>query len=88
MSTNKDIMDFEEIKNKHEPNGTKEEVRLGILHNVNGYYVSNEGTKQKPNYHVWIPGVTHANCDSAYDEITLAVCRCNYLARELTKYMQ
>jgi len=23
-----------------------EEIRLGILHNVNGYYVSNEGTKK------------------------------------------
>ena len=34
-----------ELNKKYEPNGTKEEVTLGILHNVNGYYVSNEGTK-------------------------------------------
>lgn len=33
------------IKNIYEPNGTKEEIRLGILHSVNEYYVSNEGTK-------------------------------------------
>lgn len=35
---------------------------------------------KEPNYHVWVPGVTHANCDSAYGDITLAVCRCDYLA--------
>ena len=69
-----------ETKNTYEPNGT-EEVKLGILHNVNGYWVSNEGTKQQPNYHVWIPSVTHSVCDSAYAEIDLAVCRCNYLAK-------
>jgi hypothetical protein len=53
--------------------------------NVNGYYVSNEGTKNKPNYHVWVPSVTHADCDSAYDDITLAVCRCDYLAEHKVK---
>jgi hypothetical protein len=74
-----------ELNKKYEPNGTKEEVTLGILHNVNGYYVSNEGTKQKPNYHVWVPSVTHADCDSAYDDITLAVCRCDYLAKHKAK---
>jgi len=26
-----------EIENTYEPNGTEEEVKLGILHNVNGY---------------------------------------------------
>ena len=62
-------------------NARKEEVELFILHNVNGYWVSNEGSKQKPNYHVWIPSVTHSVCDSAYAEIDLAVCRCNYLAK-------
>ncbi len=68
-------------KNTYEPNGTNEELKLGILHNINGYWVSNEGSKQKPNYHVWIPSVTHSVCDSAYNEISLAVCRCNYLAK-------
>lgn len=67
--------------NTYEPNGTAKEVKRGILHNVNGYRVSNEGTNQNPNYHVWIPGVTHSVCDSAYAEINLAVCRCNYLAK-------
>jgi len=67
------------------PNGTKEEIKLGILHCVNSYYVSNEGTKDKPNYHVWIPGLTHAKCDSAYAHISLAVVRCNYLERNNIK---
>lgn len=65
----------------HLPNGTKDDIKIGILHSVGGYYVSNEGTKQSPNYHVWIPGVTHATCDSAYNELSLAVCRCNYIAK-------
>lgn len=73
------------MKNKHNPNGTKEDISIGILHEVNGYYVSNEGTKNNPNYHVWIPNITHAVCDSAYNEITLAVARCNYLANSKTK---
>jgi len=30
---------------------------------------------------VWIPSVTHSNCDSAYGDITLAICRCDYLAK-------
>lgn len=63
------------------PNATEDDLKMGILHSVSGYYVSNEGTKAKPNFHVWVPGVTHSTCDSAYNEISLAVCRCNYLAR-------
>ena len=70
---------------KYDPNASSEEVKLGILHNVNGYYVSNEGTKEKPNFHVWIPSVTHSVCDSAYNEISLAVCRCDYLAKNKYK---
>lgn len=65
----------------YEPNGNTEDVKIGILHSVSGYYVSNEGTKLNPNFHVWIPTITHATCDSAYSEISLAVCRCNYLER-------
>jgi len=66
---------------KYQPNGTKEEVKLGILHNANGYWVSNEGTNEDPNFHVWIPTITHSVLDSAYADITLAVSRCNYLAK-------
>jgi hypothetical protein len=66
---------------KYAPNGTKEDIKLGILHSVGGYYISNEGTKKDPNYHVWIPGTTHAKIDSAYNEISLAVARCNYIAK-------
>ena len=71
---------------KYEPNGTAEEIKMGILHlvqgefSLKGFYVSNEGTKQKPNFHVWVPEITHATCDSAYTDISLAVARCNYLA--------
>lgn len=66
-------------------NGTKDDIKAGILHSVDGYYVYNEGTKKNPNYHVWIPGITYSTCDSAYGEIELAVCRCNYLAKNKTK---
>lgn len=70
---------------KYKPNGSAEDIKIGILHSVGGYYVSNEGTKVKPNYHVWIPGITHVACDSAYADISLAVCRCNYLAAKGVK---
>jgi hypothetical protein len=40
------------------------------------YYVTNEGTKSEPSYHVWIPDITHSKCDSAYLELELAICRC------------
>lgn len=65
---------------KYTPNGTKEDIQLGILHSVGNFWVSNEGTKVKPNFHVWVIGVTHSKCDSAYTDISLAVRRCNFLA--------
>ena len=65
-----------------EPNGTPEDIKIGIFHEVDGYFVTNEGTKSKLNYHVWIPGVTHAECDSAYNDLSLAVCRCDYLCKK------
>lgn len=73
------------MKTDYTPNGTKDEIKAGILHSVGNYYVSNEGTKSKPNYHVWVPGITHATCDSAYNDISLAVARCNYLAKTKAK---
>ena len=60
---------------------TAEEIKLGILHSIDNYYVSNEGTKNKPNYHVWVPDITHSKCDSAYNNLSLAIARCNYLAK-------
>lgn len=71
--------------NKYEPNGTKEDIKMGILHDIKGYYISNKGTEKNPSFHVWIPNGTHAVCDSAYDEISLAVARCNYLANNKVK---
>lgn len=68
-----------------EANGSIDDLKIGILHSVNGFYVSNEGTKSKPNYHVWVPGITHSSCDSAYSDLSLAVCRCNYLANNLNQ---
>lgn len=56
-----------------------------ILHEVRGYYVTNEGSKSKPNYHVWVPGITHAKCDSAYNDLSIAIVRCNYLERNNVK---
>lgn len=73
------------MNDKYQPNGTPEDVKYGILHEVDGYWVSNEGTKKEPNFHVWIPTITHSVCDSAYNDITLAVCRCNYLAKRKIK---
>jgi hypothetical protein len=70
---------MKEISDK--PNGTKEEIKLGILHLIDGYYVSNEGVKNNPKFHVWTPSGTHVKCDSAYSNISLAVYRCNYLAK-------
>ena len=73
------------MENKYKPNGTEEEVKLNILHLIDGYYVSNEGSKKNPNFHVWVPNGTHVVCDSAYGDISLAVCRCNYLAKNKIK---
>lgn len=66
---------------KNGGNATADDLKLGILHSVDNYYVSNEGTKKNPNYHVWVAGITHSTCDSAYADLSLAVCRCNYLAK-------
>lgn len=68
------------------PNGTAEDLKIDVIHSVNGYFVTNEGTETNPNYHVWEPGITHATCDSAYHHISLAVSRCNYLAKEAQRH--
>lgn len=52
-----------------------------ILFEQDNYYVTNEGTKTNPNYHVWVPGCTHSKCDSAYLYLDLAISRCKYLAK-------
>lgn len=70
---------------KYQPNGTPEEIKLNILHSVADYYISNEGTEANPNYHVWVQGITCASSDSAYNDLSFAIARCNYLAnRNLT----
>lgn len=68
-------------------NATADDLAIGCLHSVGGYWVSNEGTKIHPNFHVWEPGITHSTCDSAYGDLSLAIARCNYLAKNRsTKY--
>jgi len=62
-----------------------ENLAIGIYYSIEGYYVSNEGTKKDPLYHVWIPSCTHANCDSAYNDISLAIARCNFLHKNKAK---
>jgi hypothetical protein len=62
------------------PNADQFQRSIGILHSIKKHWVSNEGTKSKPSYHVWVPNGTHCTCDSAYHELGLAVTRCNYLA--------
>lgn len=59
-----------------------------ILFSQDNYFVTNEGTKQNPNYHVWVPDITHSKCDSAYAELELAICRCKYLARNKIKILR
>ena len=59
-----------------------------ILFEQDNYYVTNEGSKIKPNYHVWVPDVTHSKCDSAYSELELAICRCKFLARNKSKIIK
>lgn len=57
-----------------------ENLKIGILHSRRGYWVSNEGTKLNPSFHVWVPGITHSTCDSAYSDLSAAISRCNYLS--------
>lgn len=53
-----------------------------VLHRNKGYYV----TKCDGLYHVWIVGITHSSCDSAYTDLSLAVARCDYLADTETNH--
>lgn len=46
------------------------------LFEQDNYYVTNEGTKNQPSYHVWVPDITHSKCDSAYLHLDLAISRC------------
>ncbi|AGO48794.1 hypothetical protein Phi46:3_gp050 [Cellulophaga phage phi46:3] len=73
------------MNDKYNPNGTKEEISLNILHTSGSCYVSNEGTNKKPNYHVWKPNGCYCIVDSAYSDITIAVARCNYINQSIKK---
>ena len=58
-----------------------------VLHEINNYYITNEGTIKNPNYHVWVPCITYSKCDSAYNDLSLAISRCNYLAKNNIKIL-
>lgn len=65
----------------NQPNTTPAKKATGVLHSAGkGYWVSNEGTKNKPLYHVWMPDVYHSVCDSAYTDLETAIRRCNFIA--------
>lgn len=53
-----------------------------IIYENKGYWISNEGTKMEPKYHVWKPGFTHSTVDSAYIDLSLAIKRCDYLVKQ------
>lgn len=36
-------------------------------------------------FYVMVSGVTHSSSDSAYEDLSLAICRCDYLANRATK---
>ena len=55
-----------------------------IVFVINGYFVE----KINNLYHVFIKGITHATCDSAYSEKENAISRCEYLERELNKKLK
>jgi hypothetical protein len=52
-----------------------------IMHEANGYWVA----RVDDNYTVFKTGITHSVSDSAYaltaDGLSIAIARCNYLAR-------
>lgn len=52
-----------------------------ILHENGDFWVSNEGNKKDPKFHVWVVGPTHSVADSAYADISLAIARCDYMAK-------
>ena len=54
-----------------------------ILFSINGYYVELINGSRGPLYHVFCKGITHATCDSAYDDLECAISRCKYLEKEL-----
>lgn len=62
------------MKNKLE---NKEDSVLGFIFSHKGFYVE----KIKDLFHVFIPDLTHAICDSAYKEQDLAIDRCKYLSK-------
>ena len=54
-----------------------------IVFNINGFFVEKITQNNLPLYHVFMKGVTHATCDSAYKDVDYAIVRCKYLEKEL-----
>ena len=57
-----------------------------IMHETGACFVLRDRKVKPPRYTVYVNGVTHAVSDSAYaldpDGLSIAVARCNYLARK------
>lgn len=51
-----------------------------ILHERNGYWVKNDRRSGKQIFTVMRSGLTHSVSDSSYDDLSLAIARCDYLA--------
>lgn len=52
-----------------------------IIFSKNGAYVE----KIRDLYHVFVPNLTHASCDSAYKDKSIAIERCKYLGLDIGK---
>lgn len=52
-----------------------------IMHENGKFWV----LKNKQGFHVMISGVTHSVSDSSYEQLDLAIARCDYLANRAMK---
>jgi hypothetical protein len=54
-----------------------------ILHENRDIWV---GREARDVFTVYVAGITHSKADSSYDDLSLAVARCDYLAKSETAY--
>ena len=52
-----------------------------IMHENGKFWVLRKGGV----FYVMVAGVTHSSSDSAYEDLSLAIYRCDYLARRVAK---
>jgi hypothetical protein len=56
-----------------------------IIHENGKYWVHSGKGKEKGIFTVYKTGLTHSTSDSAYNDKSLAIYRCNYLAKRTIK---